>query len=210
MSTVSLPPPTVFADEGPLRLDADSTGTLMTVDEFLGVTDYDDLYFYELINGVVIISRSKGPAERGANGELGCMLRQHWEDQPQGSALNVTLYSQEVRTDRGVRRVDRAIWAGFRSFPDVEHDVPTIIIEFVSSPSRNRKRDYIDKRDEFARLGVAEYWVFDRFRRTLSVCIANEPVNVVREQEVYKSPRLPGFEFPLARLLSIADRYRPA
>lgn len=208
MSTVLLPPETVFADEGPLRLGADSSGMLMTADEFRDVADFDDSFRYELIHGVVIVSPAPGPGERGPNDELGYWLRQYRDSHASGAVLNDTLSEHEVLTDQGVRRVDRAIWAGFPSPPDVQRDVPTIIVEFVSDTSRDRKRDYVDKRDEFARLGVAEYWVIDRFRRTLSVCVPHQPIAVLRENEVHTSPHLPGFELPLARLFALADRYR--
>src|SRR5206468_4647584 len=40
---------------------------------------------------------------------------------------------------------------------------------FVSEGRRNWLRDYETKRDEYETCGVLEYWVFDRFDRTLTV-----------------------------------------
>ena len=58
--------------------------------------------------------------------------------------------------------------------------------------------------------GVAEYWIIDRFRRTLTV-VRPGPEGpqdqVVTEAETYAPPLLPGFELPLARLLAVADRW---
>jgi Uma2 family endonuclease len=56
---------------------------------------------------------------------------------------------------------------------------------------------------------IAEYWIFDRFRRTLTV-IRNGPPGqpeelVVTETQTYQSPLLPGFEVPLAEMLRAAD-----
>jgi Uma2 family endonuclease len=58
--------------------------------------------------------------------------------------------------------------------------------------------------------GVAEYWIIDRFRRTLTVVRPGPegPVDqVVAEAETYTTPLLPGFELPLVRLLAVADRW---
>ena len=87
--------------------------------------------------------------------------------------------------------------------------MPTIAVEFVSAGRRNRRRDYVDKRKEYLKAGVKEYWIIDRFQRTLTV-IHNKPrgsrEKVVSENETYQSPFLPGFEVPLARLLATADQ----
>ena len=90
-------------------------------------------------------------------------------------------------------------------------DVPTIAVEFVSRRRRDLLRDYEEKRREYLALGVAEYWIIDRFRRTMTV-YHNPPrvpaEQVVAENEVYHTDLLPGFELPLARLLAVADQWR--
>jgi Uma2 family endonuclease len=59
-------------------------------------------------------------------------------------------------------------------------------------------------------IGIAEYWIIDRFRRTLTV-IRNDPAGpqeqVIRETESYRTSLLPGFELPLAQLLVVADHW---
>jgi Uma2 family endonuclease len=57
---------------------------------------------------------------------------------------------------------------------------------------------------------VREYWVVNRFRRTLTVYIfggETDQERVIGENETYQTPLLPGFELPLARLLTLADRW---
>jgi Uma2 family endonuclease len=91
-----------------------------------------------------------------------------------------------------------------------ESEVPRIIVEFVSEGKINQERDYVAKRAEYREIGVGEYWIIDRFRRTLAVFIfsgESDQERVVSEQQSYSSPLLPGFELPLARLLSLADRW---
>ncbi len=102
------------------------------------------------------------------------------------------------------------IWAGLGRRPDPRADIPTIVIEFVSESRRDWLRDYVEKRAEYLDAGVAEYWIVDRFRRTLTVYRRPpaEPVEiVVPESGTYRTDLLPGFELPLARLLAVADRW---
>ena len=83
--------------------------------------------------------------------------------------------------------------------------------ECVVSP---RRRDWIrddeEKWVEYLAAGVREYWVIDRFRRTLTA-FKGQPEGiapvVVKEGEVYQTDPLPGFELLLARLLATADRW---
>jgi Uma2 family endonuclease len=92
--------------------------------------------------------------------------------------------------------------------PDPSVDIPAIVAEFVSKRKRDRVRDYQEKRREYQALGVREYWVIDRFNRTMTVFknIPGEPAEViVKAEETYRTALLPGFELPLARLLKVAD-----
>ena len=102
------------------------------------------------------------------------------------------------------------IWAGLGRAPDPETDVPTIVVEFVSKRQRDRQRDYEEKRREYLALGVTEYWVIDRFRRTMTV-VRRTPVEpaeqVLAAGAHYRTPLLPGFELHLAGLLEVADRW---
>ncbi len=130
---------------------------------------------------------------------------------PQGSALDATLPERLIRTPGSRRRDDRSIWAGLGRKPNTREDIPTIVVEFVSEGKRNWMRDYVEKRDEYLALGVKEYWVIDRFQRTLTVYRKRgrgKRTLVISEKETYESPLLPGFELPLAKLLAVADTWR--
>ena len=194
--------------DAPVVLGPDLAGTLMTPEEFDAVEECEEDYVYELIHGVLVVSPPPLEKERDPNEELDFLLRLYREQHPQGSALDATLSEQFVRTLDSRRRADRVIWAGLGRLPDPRRDVPTIVVEFVSSGKRNRLRDYVEKRGEYLAIGVAEYWVIDRFRRTLTVYRAGEPDLVIPHDGTYQTPRLPGFELPLARLLAAADRWQ--
>jgi Uma2 family endonuclease len=183
----------------------------MTPDEFDAITDYDEQYCYELVNGVLVVTPFATEAERGPNDELGYLLRDFRTHHPQGAALDETLFEQYVRTLNCRRRADRVIWCGLGRRPDPATDVPTIVVEFPSAGKAAWTRDYVDKRDEYLALGVREYWVIDRFRRVMTV-YSIESGQAVEKQimdgEVHRTGLLPGFELPLARLLAAADRWK--
>ena len=64
--------------------------------------------------------------------------------------------------------MDRVDLGGARADPE-EGEMPTIVAEFVSAGKVNQERDYVVKRAEYREVGVRQYWVIDRFRRTLTV-----------------------------------------
>lgn len=189
-------------------LGPDSAGARLRPGEF-DRARFVEGYRYELIDGVLIVSPIPRPSERDPNGELEYLLRLYRDSHPQGSILNGTLPEQTVKIGDNRRRADRVIWAGLGRDPH-EDDIPAIIVEFVSQGRRNRRRDYEEKRDEYLDLGVREYWVIDRFDRTLTVFVKQGKTirkRVVQEKENYKTRLLPGFELPLAKLLAAADKW---
>jgi Uma2 family endonuclease len=67
-----------------------------------------------------------------------------------------------------------------------------------------------EKRREYQVIGVGEYWVIDRFARTMTVYkneAGTSAVVVVKAEETYQNPLLPGFVLPLGRLLKVADEW---
>jgi len=183
-------------------------GTLMSPEEFDEAEDVDENFRYELIHGVLVVAPPPLEEERGPNEELGFLLRLYRMQHPQGSALDDTLSEQYVRTSANRRRADRVIWAGLGRAPNPKKDIPAIVAEFVSEGKRNRRRDYAEKRAEYLASGVQEYWIIDRFDRTMTACRCDGPDVVIPHDGTYRTPLLPGFELPLARLLAVADRWR--
>jgi Uma2 family endonuclease len=190
------------------RLGRRSNGMLMMPEEFDTATDFDELYTYELIHGVLIVSPPPGESERDPNEELGHLLRAYQSGHEAGSALDKTLAEQYVHLSDSRRRADRVIWVGLGRIPDPRTDVPAIVVEFVSKRHRDRVRDYEEKRRQYLAIGVQEYWIIDRFQRIMTVCRGRpgEPAEqIIKENEVYRTALLTGFELPLARLLKVAD-----
>lgn len=194
-------------------LGPESAGLLMSPEEFDAIEEYDENYTYELVNGVLVVNPIPLAEETGPNELLGHALLIYKETHPQGAALDTTLPQQYVRTRTSRRLADRLIWAGLGRVANRRRDLPTIAVEFVSAGRRNRQRDYVDKKKEYMKIKIPEYWIFDRFQRTLTV-IYNEPgglrEQVIKEGESYQSAHLPGFVVPLAEILAAADQLAEA
>jgi Uma2 family endonuclease len=190
------------------QVSPEANGTMMTPEEF-DSADFDNDWRYELINGVLIVSPIPSEEEADPNEELGHLLRSYQENHPQGAALNKTLPERYLRIGPNRRRPDRVIWAGLGRRPR-KNELPSIVVEFVSGSKRDRERDYKVKRDEYLTLNVKEYWIIDRFERNMVVFVrlgGRIRKRVTRENQVYRTPLLPGFELPLARLLAMADEW---
>lgn len=191
-----------------LRLSPRSAGMLLTPAEFdraRGVPGWR----YELINGVLVVSPTPSRKERHPNEELGYWLRQYRAGHPRGSALDVTLHEEEIEIGPTRRRLDRAIWCGLGRDPR-PGETPTIAVEFVSAGKVDQLRDYVVKRGEYRAAGMREYWVIDRFRRSLTVYVFGGPEDeehLIPEGQTYESPLLPGFVLDVKALLAFADRW---
>jgi Uma2 family endonuclease len=138
------------------------------------------------------------------------MLENYRRTHPQGRALEETFPEQPVRTAN--RRIaDRAIWLGPNPAQSLKDIFPDIIVEFPSRRRRDRRRDYELKREEYLGAGAREYWVIDRFQRTMTVFRrAPEGVaeRVLKENDSYRTDLLPGFELALSLVFEHVDRVR--
>ena len=189
------------------RLNPEDNGLRMTPAEFDAVEDWDRDYVFELVQGVVIVSPAPGPGQRKLRDVLGHRIRNYQESQPEGICVDDTLPEQYIAVDNGRRRADRAVWVGLGRDPDVDQDVPQIAIEFVSERRRDRHRDFVTKRDEYRDAGVIEYWVIDRFHRTVTA-FAKDSQETYDETQTVRSSLLPGFELSVSRLMTAIDRYQ--
>jgi Uma2 family endonuclease len=195
--------------EPTLPLGPESAGILMTPEEFDAVEDYDEEYRYELIHGVLVVGPIPSPEETGPNELLGYHLFAYQRSHAQGANLDLTLPQQYVKVRGGRRLADRLIWAGLGNMPNPRKDLASIAVEFVCAGRRNRRRDHVEKRRQYHEARLKEYWIIDRFQRTMTVLQyrgKRTVVKVIAESGSYESPLLPGFEVPLAELLQAADR----
>ena len=183
-----------------------ANGMLMTPEEFDTAAEWDPDFRYELVNGVLIVSPPADIGERGPSEYLGVILAMYKMNHPPGFHLDDTVFEETVATAVGRRHMDRAIWTDLGRQPRTMEDIPSIAIEFVSDSSRDRKRDYVHKRQEYEEIGVREYWVIDRFRRQMTV-FRGPDTQIIPESEIYRTDLLPGFELDLAKLFAKADAW---
>ena len=204
MPTATLAPPRIG------RIGPGSAGMFLKPKEFDAITDYVRGYRYELIKGVLVVNAIPGPAQADPNETLGYALRDYQKNHPKGAVLDKTLPEQYIRVAKERRQADRVLWVGLGRRPNVKKDVPTIAVEFVSAGKRNAFRDYEIKRVEYLSVGVVEYWIIDRFCRTLTVHrkTAKKPI-VVGEFETYETKLLPGFVLHLDEIMVAADGWEP-
>jgi len=194
-----------------LKLGPQSNGMLLTPWEF-DAAKFEEGWQYELINGVLVVNAAPLRNERDPNGELEYLLRKYRDEHPNGSALDLTVAEETVVIGPHRRRVDRAIWAGLGRLPGPT-EPPTIAVEFVSEGEQNRQRDYETKRHEYRSVGVREYWILDRFERTMTVHRFDGRKAVTRTlstRQSYTTPLLPGFKLPVGRLIKLAERWSDA
>jgi Uma2 family endonuclease len=205
----------IVIDQLETPLGPRDAGMPLSQDEF-EAADFERGYRYELIHGVLVVTPPPLEEERDSNEELGHWLRHYQDCHPEGKSLDLTLPEQYLRTPQQYRVCDRAIWTGLGRRPrtrgaPAKRDVPSILVEFPSSRPADMRRDYEEKKIEYRDMRVREYWIVDRFRRTMVVYFWRGRRWVKRtltEHETYTTPLLPGFELPLAELLAVSDKYR--
>ena len=191
-----------------LDLGSQSNGMLLDSWEF-DAAEFEPGWRYELVNGVLIVNPPPSIKERDSNEELGRWLRNYQDTDPRGSSLDFTVSEQTVHIGPHRRRVDRAIWAGLGRLPH-DDETPTITVEFVSKGRRNQQRDYDIKCKEYRSAGVREYWIIDRFKRSMTVYNFSDrkmKEKILTNRQNYTTKLLPGFKLVLARLLELADRW---
>jgi len=190
------------------QLGPSSAGLRMSFEEFESHDDFEEGYRFELIHGVLIVTPPPANSEVSSNQTLGYLLQRYRDDNPLGKCIDDTLPEQEIKTKVCLRRADRAIWIGLGRDPIPKQDIPAIVIEFVSPGKAAFYRDYEHKRDEYLEVGCQEYWVIDRFDRTMTIFRDRKVApEVVTEQQTFKTSLLPGFELPLKGILAAGDRY---
>jgi len=157
-------------------------------------------YLYELSCGVITVSDVPDPKHFSQVDLLRQQLAVYRTQHPGqihrvGSGADCKILIPEKESER---HPDISIYKNPQ--PDVPdfwaHWIPEIVIEVVSPSSEYR--DYVEKRDDYFRVGVQEYWIVDAGRQ--EVLILNRSgeewsERVLRPPKVYRTRLLPGFKF---------------
>jgi Uma2 family endonuclease len=84
--------------------------------------------------------------------------------------------------------------------------IPEVVVEVISAESV--QRDYVEKREDYFRAGVKEYWIVDADRQEVLVlrrARGKWAERTLQANETYRPRVLPGFEFVCASVFEAAE-----
>lgn len=180
-------------------------GLRMSADEYLRLSD--DGHWYELVDGVVLLSPSPTPQHQQVAGEIHYQIMAFLRTRRLGSAYLET----DVRLDETlVYRPDLVFVRAERVLENWEliRHPPDLVLEVVSP--KNRRYDIETKKPDYERYGVGEFWLIDPRRKTMTFyrLEAGRYVEVAPEQDRLPSTAIPGFILDLAEVRKSFDPLR--
>lgn len=167
---------------------------------------FEDGWLYELARGVIVVTEVPGPSHGRIVYRLARLFILYNETHPgvinyQAGGMECRLRLPGMRSDR---HPDQAVYLD----PEPEGPEPWtrwsphLVVEVVSKGGK--RRDYVEKREEYLRLGAREYWIVDPIARRLVVLTrAGDTWDeaVFAPGATYHCPTLPGLVVDPADLL---------
>ncbi len=180
-------------------------GRRMSYDEFLR-TEWTEGWGYELARGVVVVTHIPGPDHGFIVGRLTELFVLYNVAHPgliryRAGGAECRLRLPGMQSDR---HPDQAVYLRPRPRgPRVwERWVPDLVVEVVSK--RGEDRDFVEKREEYLRIGVTEYWIIDPEARRMHVLSRRGDVwaeRVLGEADVHRTDLLPGLEVHVGAMI---------
>jgi Uma2 family endonuclease len=149
----------------------------LTFEEYLAYDDGTDTR-YELVNGVLVAMGAESPLNLDIAFFLGVFFFQIGVPKSRIGIKNLIAVDSAKVTAREPdltihsEASKRAINQEKQAFLQPNMPVPLLVIEVVSPGepgSENYDRDYIDKRQEYAKRGIPEFWLVDPARSVVLV-----------------------------------------
>lgn len=183
-------------------------GLRMSADEFLQIPD--DGQFYELIDGVIVMSPSPTPRHQKTAMEVSLQLGMFLREHPIGDVfpeLDVHLGQGPTGGDLVYR--PEVIFVRKERLPPMENKVfgaPDLVVEVISKGSR--RFDTETKKGDYERFGVKEYWLIDPARKAMTFYRLEEGrfVDAPASGDFFASQAVPGFRLDLNR---VRDTFKP-
>ena len=195
-----------------IRIGPADHGRRMSLSDF-DLADGDEGHLYELSNGVITVVDVPGKPHFDQVDEVNRQLHTYRSVHPHavyriGGGGEVKLLITGAESER---HPDVALYK--RPPDDGEDDlwatwVPDLAIEVVSAGSA--ARDYGEKRDEYLRFGVREYWIIDADRGEAGEMLVLRRVGgrwvekTVRPPEIHCPRLLPDLAFDVAAVFRAA------
>jgi Uma2 family endonuclease len=145
----------------------------------------DDGNKYELVRGELFVTPPPSYEHETIAARLtdilGPFVRKHGLGLVYRPRAVMRFEGSEVEPDLMVRARHRDPKASWDNAP-----VPILIVEIISGSTR--RRDHGPKRDLYVDAGVAEYWIIDSERRTITRVRRDLADDVVRDQLIWTPP----------------------
>lgn len=186
-----------------LFLGPQDAGRLLTAEEFANA-DFADGCIYERANGRLVVMSPEGTRYVRASSPWRDRLILYKLAHP--DVVDDIVLQAWVRPDGDHDRVgDIGVYLVHEGRElDVPGHPPDLMFEIVSPGKASRRRDYVEKRAEYHRLGIREYVIIDRQRKLVTV-LTHAPGDyqeqVLTPTDTYTTPLLPGFEVRLSEVL---------
>jgi Uma2 family endonuclease len=187
------------------RIGPADHGRPMTLDEFIDA-DFEEGWLYELARGVIDVTEVPLPKHGRIVRRLAQLFILYDIEHP--GVIDYGAGGGECRLRlpgmQSDRHPDQAIYLSPQpqGRDPWRRWVPHIVVEVVSRGGQDR--DYVEKREEYLRAGVAEYWILDPFKRQMLVLRRVADVweeQVVTADATYRTDLLPGLEVRPRELL---------
>ncbi len=188
--------------EDQLSLGRLDDGRPTSADEFADAS-YEEPWKYERIDGRLVVMSPEGTGHVIQGVPWQTRLAAYALERP--DVVQAMVYQAWVRLEDDNDRVaDIGVYLGGELADlDIPDQVPDMAFEFVSRSKKDRRRDYVEKRAEYEKIGVREYVIVDRFEKKVTVLTLVEgrfQESVLTPSDVYRSPLLPGFQVNLAEV----------
>jgi Uma2 family endonuclease len=197
-----------------VKIGPSDHGKPMSLDDF-DRAEVQEGYRYELGRGVIVVSDLPGRRHRAQWKEIHRQVSVYQVTFPDvidtlatGDVCKILVPPLDSE-----RHPDLLIYK--TSEDDIEEEavwrtwIPEVVVEIVSLGSE--LRDYVEKREEYLRFGIKEYWIVDAERQ--EVLVLRRWRNRWRERVVSASETdstrlLPGFVLDVGRIFAAANRVR--
>jgi Uma2 family endonuclease len=188
-----------------LRVNPADQGRPMSLDDFVDA-EFEDGWLYELAKGVVVVTEVPG-LDHGRIVRRLARLFIHYDDSHPG-VIHYSAGGGECRLRlpgmQSDRHPDQAVYLvpPPPDSPPWSAWTPQLVVEVVSPGGE--ARDYVEKREEYLRAGVLEYWILDPTLRRLTVLQRagdSWTEKVVAAGATYQTHLLPGLDVHAEDLL---------
>ena len=183
-------------------------GLRMTAEQYFALED--DGCKYELIDGVVIVSDNPTPWYQSVAMEMVGQLYGFLRDHPVGHILaNTDVQLGEGPTGRDLVYCPELVFIATERWPEMRDRLvgpPDVVVEIISPTSR--RMDTETKKDDYERVGVREYWLFDPERNAMTFyrLEGDRFVEAAFSDDTYVSQAVPGFTLDLKR---VRESFKP-